>query len=247
MHVMNFLPADYTERRVRRRANLVCLILAGAGVLGLGIVSALAAKETLDVGSMRRVVEQQYREVGQQIEQLKKLEARKDGLVLKVKLSADLLERVPRSHVLARLTNALPPETSIQVLVMNTEEVEVPASEIQASAGNAQAPEATNSRSASKRKRAEKVYRREVRFRLDGLAKTDVEVAEYIARLTADPLFEEVNLRFSEEFPYAEGVLLRRFELTFRLSLDAAEVLLEPPALEPGAPAGLTEQARSQT
>jgi len=247
MHVMNFLPADYAERRVRRRANLVCLILAGAGVLGLGVVSSLAVTKALGVASMRRLVEQQYQEVGQQIEQLKELEKRKEGLVLKVELSADLLERVPRSHVLARLTNALPPETSIQVLVMNTAEVEVPASEIKAPAGSAESPKAASGASAPKKKRTEKVRRREVQFRLDGLAKTDVEVAEYIARLAADPLFEEVNLKFSEEFPYAEGVVLRRFELAFRLSLNAAEVLLNPPALEPPAPAEPTDQARSQT
>jgi len=60
---------------------------------------------------------------------------------------------------------------------------------------------------------------------VDGLAVTDVQVAEYIARLTADPLFEEVDLKFSEEFPYEPGVTMRRFELIFRLSLEAQKLL----------------------
>jgi len=169
---------------------------------------------------LRAVVEQQYRETGRQIEQLKELEERKAGLVRKVELSTDLLERVPRSHILARLTNALPSDTSLRVLVLSTVEVEVPAPKSPTAKEDGSPPP-----KGSKQKRPEKIRRREVQFRLDGLATTDVRVAEYIARLTADPLFEEVNLKFSEEFPYEPGVTMRRFELTFRLSLEAQKLL----------------------
>ncbi|MBM4019312.1 MAG: hypothetical protein FJ288_13490 [Planctomycetes bacterium] len=62
-------------------------------------------------------------------------------------------------------------------------------------------------------------------FRIDGLAPTDVEVAEYINRLTQDPLFRDVDLVFSEEFPYKEGVMMRKFQLSLRLGLDAEKVL----------------------
>lgn len=190
--------------------------------MALAGVCALHGIRVFSASSMRAVVEQQYREAGRQIEQLKKLEDRKAGLVRKVELSADLLERVPRSHILARLTNALPSDTSLQVLVMSSVEVDVPvtkpttAKEDKASAAPSKG---------SKSKRPEKIRRREIQFRVNGLAMTDVQVAEYIARLTADPLFEEVNLKFSEEFPYESGVTMRRFELTFRLSLEAQKLL----------------------
>ena len=220
MQVMNFQPRDFTERRGRRRATLLCLGLAGVALVALAGVCALHVIRVFGASRLRAVVEQQYREAGRQIEQLKLLEDRKAGLVRKVELSADLLERVPRSHILARLTNALPPDTSLQVLVMSTVEVEVPVLK----------PTTTKEDNApvskgSKSKRPEKIRRREIQFRLDGLAVTDVQVAEYIARLTADPLFEEVNLKFSEEFPYEPGVTMRRFELTFRLSLEAQKLL----------------------
>jgi Tfp pilus assembly protein PilN len=226
---MNFLPRDFMERRGRRRATLLCLGLAGVAVLALGGMCALYVMRAFSVSSLRAVVEQQYREAGRQIEQLKLLEDRKADLVRKVELSADLLERVPRSHILARLTNALPSDTSLQVLVMSSVEVEVPAPK----------PTTTKEDKASaapskggKSKRPEKIRRREIQFRVDGLAVTDVQVAEYIARLTADPLFEEVNLKFSEEFPYEPGVTMRRFELTFRLSLEAQKLLASGDAVK---------------
>jgi len=217
------------ERRGRRRATLLCLGLAGVAVLALGGMCALYVMRAFSVSSLRAVVEQQYREAGRQIDQLKLLENRKADLVRKVELSADLLERVPRSHILARLTNALPSDTSLQVLVMSSVEVEVPAPK----------PTTTKEDKASaapskggKSKRPEKIRRREIQFRVDGLAVTDVQVAEYIARLSADPLFEEVNLKFSEEFPYEPGVTMRRFELTFRLSLEAQKLLASGDAVK---------------
>jgi len=231
MRVIDFLPADYAERRGRRRANLICLGLAGAAVLALGMISALAVARAMGVTALRRVVELQYREAGRQIEQLKKLEERKAGLLRKVELSADLLERVPRSYILARLTNALPPYTSIQIFIMSTEEVEVEVPAPSEAVGKAD--ETGKDRSAqkgAKKKRPEKVKKKETLFRIDGLAPTDVEVAEYIARLSADPLFEEVNLKFSEEFPYQEGLQVRRFELSFRLSPKAEKWLESNPA-----------------
>ena len=220
MQVMNFLPKDFTERRGRRRANLLCLGLIGVALLALAGVCALHVIRVFGASRLRAVVEQQYREAGRQIEQLKELEGRKAGLVRKVELSADLLERVPRSHILARLTNALPSDTSLQVLVMSSVDVEVPAPKPTTTKGDS-APVLKGRKS----KRPEKIRRREIQFRVDGLAVTDVQVAEYIARLTADPLFEEVNLKFSEEFPYETGVTMRRFELTFRLSLEAQKLL----------------------
>jgi len=220
MQVMNFLPRDFTERRGRRRATLLCLGLAGVSVLALAGVCALYVMHAFSVSSLRSVVEQQYREAGRKIEQLKLLEARKAGLVRKVELSADLLERVPRSHILARLTNALPSDTSLQVLVMSTVEVEVPVLKPTTTKGD-NAPALKGRKS----KRPEKIWRREIQFRVNGLAMTDVQVAEYIARLTADPLFDEVNLKFSEEFPCETGITMRRFELTFRLSLEAQKLL----------------------
>jgi len=71
-------------------------------------------------------------------------------------------------------------------------------------------------------------------FRLDGLATTDIEVAEFLMRLSADPLFDEVDLQFSEEFAYGDGSPMRRFQLSFRLSA-AAEKILET-AAAPTAP-----------
>jgi len=229
INVINFLPNDYMERRGRRRANIVCLIIGGVAVLGLGLVVALALVSMFASAAMRAVVEQQYVDASQQIKQLKDLEERRTGLVHKVELSSDLLERVPRSHLLARLTNCLPQRASLTGLVLKLEDVPVP---VQAAAA------AEQDKAAAKGGKNAKAATAKVKawtFRVDGLAPTDVEVAEYMSRLSTDPLFREVDLQFSEEFPYREGVTMRKFQMSFRLSPDAERTL--GPTVAPAATA----------
>jgi hypothetical protein len=67
-------------------------------------------------------------------------------------------------------------------------------------------------------------------FRLDGMAPTDVEVAEYITRLNADALFRNVDLQFSEELAIKDGTPARKFQLVFRLSPTADKALESAPA-----------------
>jgi Tfp pilus assembly protein PilN len=210
MRVINFLPDDYLQRRSVRRANLVCLGLAGGAAVLLAVAAVFTYSGAKGAAAERAAVDRQYQEAGRQIDQLKALEDRKTGLFHKVELSTTLLERVPRSTVLARLANHLPAHTSLTMLTMRVEETEV------------RAPETPG---VTPKGKVETVKVKQVRFRLEGLARTDVEVAEFITRLNADPLFEDVDLLFSEEFTYEEGLTMRRFQLSLRLSPKADKIL----------------------
>jgi len=233
LQVLNFLPDDYVRRRKVRRANIICALLAAGGLLLIAATVGLAAIRAIGLAAARAAVDRQYEKASLKINDLQQLENRKEGLLRKAELSAALLERVPRSHVLACLTNLLPPETSLTSLSMEPEEVRI------------ETPGA-KSKIPTKGKKGKKLAavqsETRIRFRLDGLAQTDVQVAEYISRLAADPLFESVDLQFSEEFPYEEGITMRRFQLSFLLSKGAASALEEAPQ-----PAGLRADVRGSS
>jgi hypothetical protein len=116
---------------------------------------------------------------------------------------------------------------------MKVEYVEVPVGSAAAAAagakaaGDAQDASKAGAKrgSSGKKGKADTVKIKQWVFHVDGVAPTDMEVAEYIARLGADPLFRDVDLQFSEEFPYKEGVQMRKFQLSFRLSLEAEKIL----------------------
>lgn len=223
MRVINFLPDDYLRRRSMRRANLACAALAAGTLLVLAAVVGLIFLRAAGAAGMRQIVEAQYAEASRQIDQLKQLEERKTGLLHKVELSSALLERVPRSHLLACVTNYLPTGTSLTSVTMQAIEVDV---KVEAKPEDAKPP-APGVKAAPKGP-APRVKR--VQFRLDGLAPTDVEVAEFISRLGRDPLFEQVDLQFSEAHPIKDKTVMRRFQLCFRLNPKSECVLEAPPA-----------------
>jgi hypothetical protein len=220
MRVTNFLPDDYLQRRGLRQANWVCVGIAAGTLMLLGAVVAFVLVRSWGMAGMRLLAEAQYREASRQIEDLKQLEGRKLDLLHKVELSTALLERVPRSHVLARLANHLPEHTSLTSMTMQLQEIKV---KVDAPADDAAGGKKPRGAAGKKQPRVVRITR--LRFRLDGLAETDVQVAEYMSRLHTDPLFEAIDLQFSEEFPYQEGVTMRRFQMSLLLSEDAEKVL----------------------
>lgn len=239
MRVTNFLPDDFLQRRGIRRANWACLGIAAGTLLLLGAVVAFVFIRSWSVAGMRSLAELQYQEASHQIDDLRQLEQRKTGLFHKVELSTALLERVPRSNVLARLTNHLPEHTSLTSITMKLEVVKMKPKKAVAGADDTQSairPERAGGKpptGAAGKNQPRVVKVKRLRFRLDGLAETDVEVAEYISRLHADPLFENVDLQFSEAFPYQEDVTMRRFQMSLLLSEDAEKVLGSPAAEAP--------------
>jgi len=229
LHVLNFLPEDYLQRQRLRWANIICLSMAAGCLLLVGGAVAATLLRSAAVASERARVERDHEKASLRIKDLERLEARKKDLLHKAELSAALLERVPRSTILARLTNHLPTHTSLTALSMTREEVRVTRPE---PAGDKD----RKSKKGKKAKVAQPATETRVRFQLDGLAQTDVQVAEYISRLATDPLFEAVDLQFSEEFPYQEDIIMRRFQLSFLLSRNA-EAALEKVQAHPRAEA----------
>jgi Tfp pilus assembly protein PilN len=169
------------------------------------------------------MVEQQYDEANRQVDQANQLEDRKTGLLHKVELSTTLLERVPSSRLLAVMTNYLPKDASLTNVLMQVQEVDVKPAEPKKAGDDVKKIGKSLADKNSPPAAPTKVKR--VVFRLDGLAQTDVQVAEYLNRLAADPLFEDPDLQFSEAFPYEEGTILRRFQVTFRLSPRAEQIM----------------------
>lgn len=220
MRVTNFLPDNYLQQRGLRHTNWICVGIAAGALVLLGAVVAFVLVRSWGVAGMRLLTDAQYGEASRQIEDLRQLEGRKADLLHKVELSTALLERVPRSHVLARLANHLPEYASLTSMTMQLEETKVKVAEPADGSAVGKSPRGARGKN---QPRVIRITR--LRFRLDGLAETDVQVAEYMSRLHADPLFDAVDLQFSEEFPYQEGVTMRRFQMSLLLSEDAEKVL----------------------
>src|SRR5215213_26667 len=117
---LSFLPDDYLERKGRRRANALC------AALSIVVMGAIASAFYLTERSMNEVearaakVDGEFTEAARSIEQVNKMKAQQRKIVHQAELAASLVERVPRSNLLAEFTNSLPPGASLLDLSLDS-------------------------------------------------------------------------------------------------------------------------------
>jgi hypothetical protein len=226
---LSFLPDDYLERKARRRANILCGVLAVI-VLGV-IVSAFQYMEkiTKAVEVKYTAVEQQYTDAARRIEKVNQMRAQQQQVVRRAELAASLVEKVPRSNILAEFVQAMPPGLSLLNLAMESRERagSVPPS----MTAFEQKKAALEGRTAAL-PIAPKVY--DVFLKLEGIAPTDLQVGDFMEKLKRSTLFRDVNLLYTESFKpqttsaqAAQGKgeeVIRKFQIEMSLNPDAEVV-----------------------
>jgi hypothetical protein len=219
---LSFLPDDYLERKARRRANAICAILFFV------VISAIAGAFTVTERSMREIddqhakVTEQYTDAAKRIVQVQQMQEKQRTMAHQAELTASLLEKMPRSFILAEITNDIPTGVSLldfqlSSTVMSNTAAAAPrtAFEIRQAQVNAAAAPVAGITAAQPR-----VY--DVLMKISGVASNDVQVAQFIAKLNSAPKFREVNLLFTDEFKIPETeAKMRKFEIELKLNPHA--------------------------
>jgi Tfp pilus assembly protein PilN len=214
---INLVPDDYIQSGECRRTNLIYLVLFVVVMAALGGVfmtikvrqGALSAKDKLVNAKMALAKEA--------IKQFEELQTKRKVMIKTALTTAELLEPVPRSVLLASLTNSLPKEVSL--LRLNVVQ-KMPKVVTRAAAANkyeqAQAEKAT---SAQPEVSPERLL--ETCIDIEGIAPSDIQVAAYIEQLSASSgLLDNVALVESKEHEIG-GTIFRQFKLTAMLRKDA--------------------------
>jgi len=221
MSLVNLLPDDYVARQAQRRANMLCTVLFGVvmiGVVGAALVSEHSYARTRQV---REQVNQSYADAGKLLEQMQTLEVKKKKLLDKASGTTNLLERVPRSYLVATVANALPEGGSLTKFDLSGKR--------EMSVTLVKNPKTRFGVMSSKQSTGAGRGRSRVwTLTVTGLAGTDVEVAVFIAAMARCPLMETVELVYSKEEEVNKTVV-REFQVTMRLK-PGADVLTTPPA-----------------
>lgn len=230
---LSFLPDDYLERKQRHRTNAICATLF---VIVVGSVFAawyFSKRSLSELEQQYTGIELQYTEAAKRIQQVREMQAKQRTMAHQAELTASLLERVPRSHLLAEITNAIP--TGLSLLEFDlVSRVRPPAQPATPPAGGAGAVTARDVARAGQQPAARPAEPRQynVQMKITGVAGTDVQVASFISKLGMSKLFRDVNLVVSEEHTI-ESRKVRRF--TIEMTLDpAARVMAASDPVTPG-------------
>jgi Tfp pilus assembly protein PilN len=205
---ISFLPEDYLERKAQRRANFICAMLAGIVMAAIGSAFSLTEKVTRQVELRHAEVERQYADAARQIHQVEQVELKQKEMARQAELASSLLEKTPRSLILAEVTNSVPPDVSLLDFTLTSVR--------KSSTAPRPAPQQQPNGSPAPPAPAEPIAY-DVTLRVSGVAGTDMQVAEFIRRLGHSALFKDVNLVISDE-DTVDDEKVRKFQIEMNLA-----------------------------
>lgn len=217
---LSFLPDDYLESKRQRRTNVICAVLFLIIMGVIGTAFTVVERSLRDAEATNESVNRQYAEAAKQIDQVKQMQEKQRKVAQQAELAASLLEKVPRGNLLAEITNSMPPGISLLDIALDSK-VRQPVSA--APAGKSQFEMKKAAMEAAKAPPAPTVKAYDVTIKVTGMADTDVQVAQFIARLNQSKLLREVNLVISDEFKYAEAKV-RKFQIEMAVDPSAQVV-----------------------
>ncbi len=219
---INFVPDDYVQGNESRRTNLVYLVLFAVVMTALGGSFVAIKLRQRACGSNEEVVNTRMAEIKEVITQFEQLQAKRREMMKTALTTAELLEPVPRSVLLASLTNNLPSGVSlVQLNLLQKQSKNRSATAVSSKGSKYQAAQAHKSAGQNgdvqRGENPEKFL--ETHIGIEGTAPSDLQVASYIERLSDSALLDNVALVESKECKIDDNTF-RQFKLTAMLRKD---------------------------
>jgi hypothetical protein len=217
---INFVPDDYAQSNESRRTNFIYIILFGVVMIALGGSFVSIKIRQRACYTSEEMINARMTEAKEAINQFEKLQAKKRDMMKTAITTMELLEPVPRSILLASLTNNLPEGVSLsKVDLIQKQMKQDPTVATTSKFQSAQGQNANGSNQAALSKNGapqnpEKLL--ETYIDIGGLAPSDLQVASYIEQLSNSILLDNVALVESKEFKLEDSTL-RQFKLSAML------------------------------
>jgi Tfp pilus assembly protein PilN len=216
MSNINFVPDDYVQSNESRRANLMCLVLFSVVMAALGGSSVAIRIRQRACGAQETLVNAKMAQMEESIKKFEDLQTKRKEMMRTALTTAELLEPVPRSVLLASLTNTLPPGVSLVRLNVIQKELPKSAADKPAKTKYEAAQEKAGMELDVKLSSERSV---ETRMEIEGIAPSDLQVAAYIEHLGNTALLGDVALVESNE-KKIQDTTFRLFKLTAMLSKE---------------------------
>lgn len=243
----SFLPEDYVQRRTELRANLLSLSLFAVVLLGVVGAFFVTNRSWSSIRAEQEAINVEYTQEAAKIDQLKELERQREQMMEKAEITAALIERVPRSLLLAEIITRMPESVTLLELELKSKRVDPtpPAPPAGAGTNKAQAKVRSLTETAAPAAAAApkvRAPRFDSELKIVGVAKDNERIADYLAQLRQSPLLDRVELAFITETTIDKSEF-RKFEVTASIRPDADA----RQAAKPAEPAPLESLEPTQT
>jgi Tfp pilus assembly protein PilN len=219
---LSFLPEDYLELKTQRRTNAICASLFALVAVGVGAAFYLTERMVNKVEGEYTQVLQRYTEAARPIEEFHLMQDKQRQMESQAALSASLLEKVPRSYLLAEITNALPQNVSLLEFGLEAKLRQNTAAPTKAPVTMYEQKLAEIEKEKAALHPVAKPREYDVFLHLTGMADNDQHVAAFMKALSSSKLLTDVNLVVSDEYqPSPTDEKIRKFQIEMQLSPDA--------------------------
>lgn len=230
--VGSFLPEDYVSRKAEVRMNFLGLALFAVVMLGVVGAFFVTNHRWTAIREQQRVITAQYEQEAQKIEQLKTLEAQRTQMMEKAEVTTALIERVPRSVLLAQLISTMPRDVTLLELslkskrldtepkVVETAKTKKPVVKTLGKTDPKAKPGAKGAPPPPEEKPKARPPKFEYTLSLQGVAGVNNDIADYLAKLKASPILEKVDLQYIKETTLND-MPMRRFEILAQIRAEA--------------------------
>jgi len=215
MAMINFVPDDYVQQRRASRSNVLYLMLLLAMLGAIGITFGFIKMRQRAVQTELAQLNSRMAEAQQQIAQLEELKTKSQTMMKTMVMTAELLEAVPRSIILASLTNNLPSGVSLLDFGLEEKETQI----YKSAAKNTTSSRYSKANVTAAASEPQKTV--STNLQIKGIAPSDIQVAGFISRLNDAILFDDVSLVESKEIEI-EKIKYRQFQLKAVIRPDLA-------------------------
>ena len=215
MAMINFVPDDYVQQRRASRSNVLYLMLLLAMLGAIGITFGFIKMRQRAVQTELAQLNSRMAEAQQQIAQLEELKTKSQTMMKTMVMTAELLEAVPRSIILASLTNNLPSGVSLLDFGLEEKETQI----YKSAAKNTTSSRYSKANATAAASEPQKTV--STNLQIKGIAPSDIQVAGFISRLNDAILFGDVSLVESKEIEI-EKIKYRQFQLKAVIRPDLA-------------------------
>lgn len=221
----SFLPESYVANKTQARANALGLTLFIVVMVGIVGAFMVTNRQWNAVKAEQESINALYEEEAQKIEQLKALEEQRVELVSKAEITTALVDRVPRSVLLAEIVTAMPDPVTLLEFELESKRVKVKApSKSSSKSGSSVRTISSRDRKSSSKKKEEPPKPQPPRFEtslsLIGVATANNDIADFLANLKDCPLLEDVEIEYIRE-SRMQDLDLRKFRVNAKVRRDA--------------------------
>ena len=204
MREVEFLPDWYPKVRQRKRmvalqAWITLILLCGLGLWMLLVQRNVHARE-VELSALHEDLSQSETEL-ERLEDLLQLQrqlGQQDQIFVKIG------RPVETTRIITTLEQMMPRDMALLDLTVETEEAKTVGGGLSARA--------------QRENRDAQQAAPQLRFRMHGVAPTDMDLGEFLAKLTGKPFFKNVELMYSHE-RQDRGHVMREFEVAFAMDL----------------------------